>query len=221
MIISALSVMIIMASLVISTAVITNSMMFEQSVYAVDNCDATSTCLNVDTGIGNTQTNECTNFSICFNGMTSRGIVQRSIQTNECTDLSTCSNAITGSRSNDNIQTNRCDSAPGLGFIDGCTNFATGNDNTQINSCTAVAACDNEALGDDNRQNILCARMFDCGNTIESSSSTQSTTCANGGTCSNTYANSDVLANGASCESHDPDTTTYCQPNRIITRPNS
>ena len=38
--------MIIIASLIISTMTLTNSMKFEQSAYAVDNCDATATCIN-------------------------------------------------------------------------------------------------------------------------------------------------------------------------------
>ncbi len=81
MIISTLLVITMMASLVISTFALANSMMFEQSVYAVDNCDATSTCENIERGIGN-------------------------IQNNNCTDFSTCKNEANG---DENIQINRCD----------------------------------------------------------------------------------------------------------------
>jgi hypothetical protein len=170
-----LSVMAVMASLVISTVALANSIKFEQSSYAVDNCDATSTCENEPgTGTGNSQTNTCTDFS-------------------------TCSNGVFGDDSDRNTQTN------------GCTDFST---------------CRNDAgLGDGNTQNLLCARMTDCHNVIGSfeapaNSETQSTTCANAGSCSNVGENTNVLANGADCESHDTDATTYCQPNRIIIRPN-
>ena len=92
MIISTLLVIIMMASLVISAFALANSMMLEQPVYAVDDCDATSTCSNgPGTGIGN-------------------------IQTNECTDSSTCSNFAVG---DGNTQTNSCDSASGTEVFSG------------------------------------------------------------------------------------------------------
>ena len=49
----------------------------------------------------------------------------------------------------------------------------------------------------------------------------QSTIFANTVSCLNIGDLSNVVANGADYENHDPDTTTYCHPNRIIIRPNS
>jgi hypothetical protein len=69
-IISTVFVLAIVASLFISTLALANSIIFEQSVYAVDNCDATSTCTNTQTGIDNSQFNECTNLSTCLNDAT-------------------------------------------------------------------------------------------------------------------------------------------------------
>jgi hypothetical protein len=45
-----------MASLVISTIALANSIMFE-SVYAVDNCDPSTNCQNFQTGTGNKKNN--------------------------------------------------------------------------------------------------------------------------------------------------------------------
>ena len=87
MIFSTVSVLAIMASLLVSTVAIANSMMFEQSVYAVDNCDATSTCYNdPGTGTGNTQINDCANFSDCANLIFDDS--GRNTQTNDCTSFS-------------------------------------------------------------------------------------------------------------------------------------
>ena len=46
MIISTISVMAISVSLLVSTVTVANSMLLEQYVYAIDNCDPTSTCTN-------------------------------------------------------------------------------------------------------------------------------------------------------------------------------
>ena len=53
--------MSIVASLVISGMSLANSIMFEQSAFAVDNCDATATCINEQfgSGTGNSQINNC------------------------------------------------------------------------------------------------------------------------------------------------------------------
>ncbi len=111
-----------------------------------------------------------------------------------------------------------------VGFV--CANTASGNDNTQTNNCFSIGLdCVNGATGDGNNQNLLCARMAticinEAGSFEPSSSNTQSTTCANADTCSNRGINTNVVANGADCESHDPDTTTYCQPGRTRILPN-
>ena len=64
--ISTISVMAITASLVISTVALANSMIFEQSVYGVDNCDPISTCNSVGSA-SDAQTNDCIIFSDCQN----------------------------------------------------------------------------------------------------------------------------------------------------------
>jgi hypothetical protein len=53
------------ALMLLATPAIGNSNKFE--AYAVDKCDATSTCTNIQTGTGNTQNNNCTNLSTCQN----------------------------------------------------------------------------------------------------------------------------------------------------------
>jgi hypothetical protein len=74
-------------------------------VYAVDNCDAISTCTNVPgTGTGNTQTNYCTDFSDCRNEITGNDNIQK----NECNSVPSpgCFNVATG---DGNKQSNNCD----------------------------------------------------------------------------------------------------------------
>jgi len=65
-----------------------------------------------------------------------------------------------------------------------------------------------------------CGNAFGSFDTVVDSNA-QSTICANAGSCLNVGEHTNVIANGADCVSHDPNTTTYCQPNRIITRSNS
>ena len=199
----------------ISSVALANSMTFEQSVYAADNCDATSTCTNNQAGTGNSQENNCINSSTCANEATGN----RNTQSNRCDSVRTqgqvgCINIAEGDR---NIQSNACNSVGEF-----CRTFAIGNDNTQTSRCESVeASCFNFADGNDNTQNILCARMNHCIN-LAQSSNTQSTVCANGNSCSNDGTRTTVIANGATeCHSNGPDTTTFCQPNRVIIRPNS
>lgn len=314
-IISSIFVLLVMASLLISTLTVANSIMFQQSVHAADNCDATSTCQNTQTGTGNNQENNCTDSSTCkndatgdrntqlnrcesspgveltfgcFNGAIGNDNAQK-ITCNEIEDtvlgcfnavggngntqnlncanveLLGCSNAVIGNNNfqetncnsvgefgcrnqvigsnnrqvisctdvgvicnvsadeNNNIQNLKCTD---VGFA--CQDSATGDSNTQNLNCFLVGgACADQVVGDGNSQNLVCTRMVNvCGNLLGSSesptnSNTQSTTCANAGSCLNTGENTNILANGADCESHEPDTTTYCQPNRVIIRPNS
>jgi hypothetical protein len=188
-------------------------------VYAMDNCDPTSNCSTLEIGTDNSQSNNCTNFSICVNAVFGDG----NTQTNRCDSVGEfgCFN---GAGGNDNTQNIDCDSVGEFG----CTNGAGGNDNTQTNRCDSVGAggCANIAFGNDNTQNLLCARMLTgCNNEIGSfeapiSSNSQSTTCANAGSCSNVGENTNVIANGADCSSHDPGTTTICQPGRTKILPN-
>ena len=106
MIISTVLVMTMMTSLVLCTFALANSM-FEQTAYAADNCDLTSTCTNIQTGIDNSQTNDCTNFSTCVNE----------------------------ANGNDNTQTNRCDTIEAESCSNRVAPFAGGgNDNNQIST---------------------------------------------------------------------------------------
>lgn len=194
MIFSTISLMAIMASLFISTLALANSIMFEQYSYAADNCSETTICQNFNEGggIGNSQTNNCINFFLCRNGV------------------------VSGS---DNTQTNECRGRPSLGE---CTNTAIGDGNTQLNDCFTSSQCHNTAIGDGNTQHNSCARIACVNFAAGSTPSKQSTTCYNAAVCENTHINSNVVANGADCQSSGPDTTTICHPGhtRIITRPN-
>jgi len=235
--ISTIFVIAMMASLGISTFAIANSMMFEHRAYAVDNCDATSTCTNFQSQPGNSQTNNCINSSNCRNAANGND----NTQINRCDSVREfgCSNFLIGEG---NSQINNCNS---IGHF-GCSTFAEGNDNTLSNhcefaECNSIAHgsdntintecfavetfCQNGAIGDDDTSYLFCARMRNCDlvNGLPQSpvsSSSRSTTCANSDICSNLDVNSNVMANGASCKSNGPDTTTFCQPNRVIIRPN-
>ena len=128
MIISTISVMAISVSLLVSTVTVANSILLEQYVYAIDNCDPTSTCTNTQTGTGNNQENNCIKSS-------------------------TCSNAATG---NENKQNNRCESVRPRGQI-GCINIGEGDGNTQKNDCNSVGEfCRNFAIANDNTQTTRC-----------------------------------------------------------------
>ena len=72
-----------------------------------------STCTNIQTGTGNSQSNNCT-------------------------DLSTCQNEAHG---DGNAQTNRCDSSAGSEFLFGCSNSIFGNRNTQVTDWRANVWC--------------------------------------------------------------------------------
>ena len=62
--------MAISVSLLVSTVTVANSMLLEQYVYAIDNCDPTSTCTNTQAGTGNSQENNCIKSSTCSNAAT-------------------------------------------------------------------------------------------------------------------------------------------------------
>ena len=120
------SILVIISCSALGIMVVTNYLTFEQSAFAVDNCDSSSNCTNTQTGIDNTQTNDCTNFSTCR--MMQPGMTIRRptvvIQFTGTEFSPGCENVAEG---NGNSQTNTCDSDPG----NGCTNEAFGNDNTQ------------------------------------------------------------------------------------------
>jgi hypothetical protein len=152
-------------------------------------------------------------------------------QTNRCDSVPGnefvvgCENIANG---NDNTQIINCFSVGVNRCVNRVTDFEPSNDNTQKMNCIFVSVgCVNEVTqGSGNTQDLLCTRMTSCNNAMGSfetpiDSKTQSTNCANAGSCSNVGVNTNVLANGADCESHEPDTITFCQPNRIIIRPNS
>jgi hypothetical protein len=253
-----------MVSLVISSLAAANVVKFDQSVYATDNCDATSTCTDTQIGTGNSQTNNCTSFSDCTN----EALGSTNIQTNGCDSAPVCFNTATANDMRQSIQCRNASSCANFGGSDGliqsiectdvigsCSNggFLRSNTNQELrcfsigeSGCTNISdetsfgpentpneqklfcasvssGCANLASGNQIDQNLLCARSTQCNNNsnlLPVSSNTQSTTCANVDFCNNIGENTNVLANGASCESHDPGTTTICQPNRIIIRPN-
>lgn len=186
-------------------------------------CDSVPGCFN--TGVANDmrQSIQCRNVSSCANFGGSEGLGQ-SI---ECTDVaSSCANgAFVTSNTNQEL---RCISIGGSGCSNGSQETSSGPENTpneQKLVCAFVSSgCDNIAIGNQIDQNLVCARSTQCTNNstlLPVSSNTQSTICSNAESCSNVGINTNVVANSGDCESHDPDTTTFCQPNRIIIRPNS
>jgi hypothetical protein len=161
--------MAIIASLVISTVALANSIMFEQSAYAVDNCDATATCINEQfgSGTGNSQFNNCSS-NFCLNIV----VGNDNTQTNNCRDGSACINEVFGDR---NTQTNNCVVG------DPCINRALGNDNSQNINCTGRGGqcADNSVIGDNNVQNMECNVAFIsiCENSIRGNDNTQKVEC--------------------------------------------
>jgi hypothetical protein len=162
--------MSIVASLAISTISLANSIMFEQSAFAVDNCDATATCINEQfgSGTGDSQVNNCSN-NFCLNRLSGND----NTQTNNCRDGSACINeAFGGDR---NTQTNNCVVG------DPCINRASGNDNSQNINCTGRGGqcADNSAVGDNNVQNMECNVAFIsfCENSISGDDNAQKVEC--------------------------------------------
>lgn len=100
----------------------TNYSIIERAAYAADNCDFTSTCTNTQTGIDNSQTNDCTNFSTCINDGRGAG----NTQSNLCDSVSVsgCSNFANGDTNNQIINCKVVNP-------DACSNFAVGDDNSQ------------------------------------------------------------------------------------------
>ena len=87
--------LVIGACSALGIVVVTNYLTFDQTAFAVDTCDSSFNCTNTQTGIDNTQTNDCTDFSSCGNI----------------------------ALSDTNTQSNRCDSAIGASlFGAGCSN---------------------------------------------------------------------------------------------------
>jgi hypothetical protein len=181
---------------VLGVLVATNYLTFEQSAFAVDNCDPSSTCTNVDNGVGNTQSNNCTDSSTCENDVTGND----NSQSSDCTHLTDCDNPAVG---DNNIQNIKCqnvlddgcrniagslppfplppniangniqniDCSNGVDF--GCRNLAGGDGNTQNLQCDSIAGnegCKNNAFGNDNTQNLNCrfitVHTGGCGNDI-------------------------------------------------------
>ena len=80
--------------------------------------------------------------------------------------------------------------------------------------------CLNTSVGNQSIQGLDCARMLTgCTNSnFSPDTNVQSITCANA-TGTNNGLRTNVFANGVdNCSSNGPDTTTICQPNRIIIR---
>ena len=204
MIISNVLVLAIIASLFVSSVALANSMMFEQSVYAIDNCDSTSTCFNLPNTP--TQRNSCARSSICNN------IGGGNDQNNNCS-RSECGNTAFGGSSNS--QNIACESSS-------CSNDVASSSNSQNIACRSSSCTNSLFAGGSNSQSIACQSSTVCAiNVGAPGSNTQNIACQSSPSCVNAGQNTNVIANGASCESHDPNTTTICQPGRTIIRPNS
>lgn len=176
MIIWKVSILLIISGFACGVMALTNYSVSE--VYAADNCDATSTCTNVDIGTDNTQINNCIDSTTCDNSANG----DRNTQTNECASVGTpgcfntadplfapttddniqsndctfgegfqCSNEIVGG--NKNIQNNQCQA----NAQSDCVNFAFDDGNTQFNDCIGEGfACQNQGIGSSNQQKIEC-----------------------------------------------------------------
>lgn len=99
----------------------TSSLSINFKVYAADNCDATSTCTNVDNGISNDLNNDCRTNSNCVN--TADG--NSNTNSNNCRDNANCGNVAIGNLNNLN---NICRDSV-------CDNNVVGDSNTVNNIC--------------------------------------------------------------------------------------
>jgi hypothetical protein len=185
-------IFVVSGIVLLATTVILSSILYIK-VYAADNCDAESICTN--TGIGSTQSNNCTQTKCTNEG-------DGSIQNNKCTSIGIgqgCNNRGDGS-----IQNNVC-SDSGLGTCDN-----SGDSSIQNNVCPSSNLeifCVNG--GDNSNQNINCNRIGGgtCRNSGDGSS--MSMNCLDvGGFCSNEGSGSSMSMNCAytgetgSCSQH-------------------
>jgi hypothetical protein len=101
-------------------------------VYAADNCDASSECINIP-GTG-TQQNICFQSSFCRN--IDIGLSSSNTQTNNCNGGSVCRN---NAGESDNTQTNNCSGGSS------CINGFGETDNNQLNACQS-SVCRNTGV---------------------------------------------------------------------------
>ena len=86
-----------------------NSNSFE--AYAVTTCDTTSTCTNIQTGTGNSQSNNCTDLSTCQNEAHGVG----NAQTNRCDSSASPIRMLNSIFGNRNTQVTDCANVGGTG----------------------------------------------------------------------------------------------------------
>ena len=185
-----------------------NGILSTLDAFAANNCDSTSLCEEIDNSGSSTQNNNCRNLSLCSNLALGP---DPNTQSNDC-DRSFCTNLAI---SNTNQRINCVDAT--------CNNFSFGFSNNQNMNCRATS-CFNAGDGSDGTQNMVCANGGGCTNFDSgfSAPNKQNTLCQSS-TCVNVGTNTNVQANSASetCSSGDPDTTTICQGDRVIFRPNN
>ena len=173
-----ISTVLIFATLAyISSVTLANSMTFEQSVYAADNCDATSTCTNnqLEPVIVRKI------IALIHLPVRMKQLVTEILRATDCDSVRTqgqvgCINIAEGDR---NIQSTACNS---VGESVGLLQLATTIPRQVVANQLKLPASILQMAT--NTQNLLCARMNHCIN-LAQSSNTQSTVCANGGSCSN------------------------------------
>ena len=180
-------------------------------------------CFNFANGDVNTQLMDCSNIGEL--GCANQVFGSDNTQTIDCQNVGEfgCFNsAFAKNNLNQNI---KCYSVGDAGCENLSFNSSTLDNTKHVQDVTCIfvsTGCSNIAFLTEIDQDLTCVRSNLCINEsfIGSGGNAQSTTCANAGSCLNDGENTNVLANGADCESHDPDTTTYCQPGRTKIIPN-
>ena len=125
-------------------------------------------------------------------------------QANQCSFASECKNNYGGINaiSNENGQT----SSVNVG---------------QTNKCFRHSSCGNDgaidSTGRSNQQSNLCVNGASCKN----SGTDNDTTCVHNVACNNSGTDTRVVGQSANCNSIGNNTSTYCQPGRTISIPNS
>jgi hypothetical protein len=141
-------------------------------VYAADNCDASSPCVN--TPGSSIQRNECNRVSTCSN----LSVGNLNTQNNNCNGASDCFNLALG---NSNTKNNNCNRASS------CATTAEGSSTTQNVVCANESGCATIAFS--GTQNTACqsSECTNIGSITNVISNSATTPCTAGGTDTTTF----------------------------------
>lgn len=157
---------IIVFSILMLVSTASNGVSNTFKVYAADNCDASSTCVN--TPGSSTQRNHCNRDSTCSN----LSVGSLNIQNNNCNDASDCFTLALGNSNNQNNNCNRASS---------CSTTVDGSSITQNVACANESECTTISLS--GTQNTACqsSQCSNIGSNTNVISNSATTACSAGG----------------------------------------